>query len=156
MNKLVGELSNCYDNFLRHSGFPDYLAKYFWSLLNSSKLITYRKSETSNPGAQTPEFSSGIWNTGPLKWDVNQWFTSSKVLMLQWISLSLSLYLSLSLSLYVYIYIYITGKLKLKTIKNLFLLNGPAKQSRLLKYCILNLLTLSKKIDEKYPIVCEL
>ena len=138
MNKLVGELSNCYDNFLRHSGFPDYLAKNFWSLLNSSKLITYRKSETSDPGAETPEFSSGIWNTGPLKWDVNQWFTSLKVLMLQWI------------------YRYITGELKLKTIKNLFSLNGPAKQSSLLKYYSLNLLTLSKKIDEKYPIVCEL
>ena len=55
-----------------------------------------------------------------------------------------------------WIYRYITGELKLKTIKNLFSLNGPAKQSSLLKYYSLNLLTLSKKIDEKYPIVCEL
>ena len=54
------------------------------------------------------------------------------------------------------IYRYITGKLKLKTIENSLSLNCPAKQSRLLKYCIINLLTLTKKIDEKYLIVCKL
>ena len=36
-------------------------------------------------------------------------------------------------------------KLKLKTIKNSFSLNDPAKQSRLLKYCIMNLLILNEK-----------
>ena len=34
---LVREVSNCYDHFLRFSGF--YLTKYFWSVLNSSNLI---------------------------------------------------------------------------------------------------------------------
>ena len=33
----------------------------------------------------------------------------------------------------------------MKTIKNSLSFNGPAKQSRLLKYCILNLLTLNEK-----------
>ena len=47
-----------------------------------------------------------------------------------------------------WIYRYITGKLKLKTVKNSLSFNGPAKQSRLLNYCILNLLT----FNEKYPI----
>ena len=40
-----------------------------------------------------------------------------------------------------YIYRYITGKLKLQTIKNSLPLNGPAKESRLPKYSILNSLT---------------
>ena len=43
------------------------------------------------------------------------------------------------------IFRYITGKLKQKTIKNSLSLNGPGKQRRRLKYCILNLLNLSRK-----------
>ena len=42
-------------------------------------------------------------------------------------------------------YWYITLKLKLKTIKNLLSFNGTSKQSRLAKYCMLNLLTLNEK-----------
>ena len=42
-------------------------------------------------------------------------------------------------------YRYITGKLKMNAIKDSLSHNGPAKQSNLLKYCILNLLTLSEK-----------
>ena len=45
-----------------------------------------------------------------------------------------------------YIYGYITGKLKLKTVKNSLSFNGPAKESRLLNYCILNLLTFNEKL----------
>ena len=38
--KLVEEeLSNCYDYFLRYSGFPDLFGKVFWSLLNFPNLI---------------------------------------------------------------------------------------------------------------------
>ena len=43
------------------------------------------------------------------------------------------------------IYSYIIGKRKLKNIKNSLSFNGPAKQSRLLKYYILNLLILNEK-----------
>ena len=50
-----------------------------------------------------------------------------------------------------WIYRYITGKLKMKTIKNSLSLNVPAEQSRLRKYCVLNLLTLNEKDWRKIP-----
>ena len=50
-----------------------------------------------------------------------------------------------------WIYRYITGKLKMKTIKNSLALNVPAEQSRLRKYCVLNLLTLNEKDWWKIP-----
>ena len=85
-----------------------------------------------DPGSGTPTFSSWIRDPGLLKWEVNKKFTSLKVWMLQWI------------------YRYITGKLKLETIKNSLSLNVPAKVSRLLTYCILNLLTLKSTLMQSW------
>ena len=39
MGKLIAELFNCYDHFLKLSGFLDLFATYICSILNSSNLI---------------------------------------------------------------------------------------------------------------------